>query len=101
MEASSFLEGWGYFVDWRDLLLAAGGLFAVSLVIIWWNQQTRHWHRIAILSFLVAFGLAFASIYLFWVPPYYAGCATGCMGWRGFPLPVARITFDGQTQIGL
>ncbi|HQY89961.1 hypothetical protein [Caldilinea sp.] len=94
-------EGWSYFADWRDLLLALGGLLAVALTIIWWGQQTRRWYRIAALSFLIAFILAFASIYLFWVPPYYAGCASGCMGWRGFPLPVARITFDGQTQIGL
>jgi hypothetical protein len=101
MEGASFLEGWGYFTDWQDLLLAVGGLVAVALNIIWWSQQTRHWHRIAILTFLVAFALSFASLYLFWVPPYYAGCSAGCTGWRGFPLPVARITFDGQTQIGL
>lgn len=101
MPGVSLPEGWSYFADWRDLILAVGGLAAVSLVIIWWSQQTRHWHRIAILSFLVAFLLAFVSIYLFWVPPYYAGCSAGCTGWRGFPLPVARITFDGQTQIGL
>ena len=94
-------EGWSYFAEWRDLALAFGGLVAVMLVIIWWSQQTRHWYRIAILSFLAAFVLAFVSIYIFWTPPYYAGCATGCTGWRGFPLPVARITFDGQTQIGL
>jgi len=94
-------EGWSYFADWRDLLLALGGLLAVALTIIWWGQQTRRWYRIAAFSFLIAFILAFASIYLFWAPPYYAGCAGGCMGWRGFPLPVARITFDGQTQIGL
>lgn len=101
MEGLSFLEGWAYFADWQDLLLAVGGLVAVTLNIIWWSQQTRHWHRIAILTFLVAFVLSFASLYLFWVPPYYAGCSAGCTGWRGFPLPVARITFDGQTQIGL
>jgi len=94
-------EGWSYFADWRDLLLALGGLLAVALAIVWWHQQTRQWHRITSLSFLIAFALAFASLYLFWVPPYYAGCSAGCPGWRGFPLPVARITFDGQTQIGL
>lgn len=101
MQTSSLLEGWSYFAGWRDLILALGGLLAIALIIIWWRQQTRHWHRIAILSFLAGFTLAFISIYIFWVPPYYAGCAAGCMGWRGFPLPVARITFDGQTQIGL
>ena len=71
------------------------------LLIIWWRQQTRHWYRIVILTFLVAFGLCFASIYLFEVPPYYAGCPSGCFGWRGYPLPVARISQTGQTQIGL
>ena len=101
MPLPGFPEGLSYFADWRDLLLALGGLLSVALVIIWWSQQTRHWYRIAIISFLFAFLLSFASIYLFWVPPYYAGCLTGCTGWRGFPLPVARITFDGQTQIGL
>jgi len=101
MQQSTLLEDWSYFADWGDLILAVGGLLAVTLALVWWSQQTRYWHRIAILSFLAAFGLAFASIYLFWVPPYYAGCPSGCMGWRGYPLPVARITFDGQTQIGM
>ena len=90
-------EGWSYFADWRDLLLALGGLLAVALVIIWWSQQTRHWHRIAILTFLAAFALAFASLYLFWAPPYYAGCPAGVRGgaafrcrWRASPLTARR-----------
>ena len=94
-------SGLSYFADWRDFLLAVGGLLLIVLLIIWWNQQTRHWHRITILTFLAAFGLSFASIYLFEVPPYYAGCTRGCIGWRGYPLPAARITLEGQTQIGL
>jgi hypothetical protein len=94
-------RGLSYFADWRDLLLSAGGIVSIVLLIIWWRQQTRHWHRIVILTFLVAFLLCFASIYLFEVPPFYAGCPQGCMGWRGYPLPVARITREGQTQIGL
>ncbi|MBW7885383.1 MAG: hypothetical protein H3C34_22680, partial [Caldilineaceae bacterium] len=94
-------EGWAYFADWRDLVLALGGLLSVALLAVWWQQQTRYWYRIAILTFLGAFVLSFTSIYLFWVPPYYAGCAAGCTGWRGFPLAVARVTFAGQTQIGL
>jgi hypothetical protein len=94
-------EGWSYFVTWQDLALALGGAVAVTFLLIWWAQQTRHWYRIAVFSFLVAFALSFLSIYLFEVPPYYAGCPAGCMGWRGFPLPVGRITRAGMTQIGL
>jgi hypothetical protein len=101
MFAMPLPEQLGYFIEWTDLLLAVGGGLAVTLVILWWRQQTNHWPRIALLSFLAAFFLAFASLYVFWVPPYYAGCAAGCLGWRGFPVPVARITLAGETQIGL
>jgi hypothetical protein len=93
--------GLTYFAGWRDLALALGGLLAVIFLIIWWRQQTRYWHRVVLATFLVAFGLGFASIYLFEVPPYFAGCPGGCSGWRGYPRPVARITQAGQTQIGL
>jgi hypothetical protein len=93
--------GLSYFAGWRDLALALGGLLAVTFLIIWWRQQTRQWHRVVLATFLVAFGLSFASVYLFEVPPYFAGCPEGCNGWRGYPLPLARITQAGQTQIGL
>jgi hypothetical protein len=93
--------GLAYFADWRDLALALGGFLAIAFLIVWWRQQTRHWHRIVLVTFLGAFALSFASIYLFEVPPYLAGCPEGCNGWRGYPLPVARITRAGQTQIGL
>jgi hypothetical protein len=93
--------GLSYFASWRDVALALGGLLAVTFLIIWWRQQTRQWHRVVLATFLVAFALSFASIYLFEVPPYIAGCPEGCNGWRGYPLPVARITQAGQTQIGL
>jgi hypothetical protein len=94
-------EGLSYFATWRDLALALGGLLAISFLLIWWRQQTRIWLRVVMVTFLLAFGLCFASIYLFEVPPYRAGCPGGCNGWRGYPLPVARITQEGQTQIGL
>ena len=90
-----FPEGWSYFVSWQDLVLAFGGVVAVIFLLIWWAQQTRRWYRIAIFTFLIAFALSFVSVYLFEVPPYYAGCPPGCMGWRGFPLPVARISQRG------
>jgi hypothetical protein len=94
-------QGLSYFATWRDLALALGGLLAITFLIVWWRQQTRRWYRIVLGTFLLAFMLSFASIYLFEVPPYFAGCAQGCSGWRGYPLPVARITQAGQTQIGL
>jgi len=94
-------QGLSYFADWRYFLPSVGGTLSIVLIIIWWRQQTRHWFRIVILTFLIAFLLSFASIYLFEVPPFYAGCPQGCMGWRGYPLPVARISQAGQTQIGL
>ncbi len=99
--ASPLFQGLSYFSTWRDVALALGGLLAISFLIVWWRQQTRHWHRIILVTFLLAFALTFASIYLFEVPPYFAGCPTGCSGWRGYPLPVARITQAGQTQLGL
>jgi hypothetical protein len=48
---------------------------------------------------LAAMILCTASYYLFEVPPYLAGCTTGCTGQRGFPLPVAVIALDGHTLI--
>ena len=95
------LPGITYFADWRDLLLAVAGILVIILLAIWWRQQSRHWHRVLSLTFLGAFGLAFASIYFFVVPPFYAGCPVGCAGWRGYPLPIARIDVSGQTQVGL
>lgn len=94
-------DGLSYFADWRDILLAVGGALSIILLMIWWRQQTTHWFRVLVLTFLLAFALDFASIYLFEVPPYYAGCSAGCAGWRGYPLPVARITVTGQTQVGI
>lgn len=95
------LSGLTYFADWRDLLLAIAWILLIILLAIWWRQQSRHWYRVLSLTFLGAFGLAFASIYFFVVPPYYAGCPEGCAGWRGYPLPIARIDVSGQTQVGL
>jgi hypothetical protein len=94
-------EGLSYFATWRDLALALGGVLAIGFLAVWWRQQTRHWLRIVTITFLLAFILCFASIYMFEVPPYFAGCPPGCNGWRGYPLPVARVTQAGQTQIGL
>ena len=93
--------GLTYFADWRDLLLALAGLLSLGLLAIWWRQQSRHWHRVLSVTFLGAFGFSFLSLYFFVVPPYYAGCPEGCAGWRGYPMPIARIVIDGSTQVGL
>ena len=82
-------------------MLASGGLLALVLLVVWWSQQTRRWFRVVVATFLAAFAFTFASIYLFDVPPHFAGCPVGCPGWRGYPLPVALSTQTGQTQIGM
>ena len=94
-------QGLSYFASWRDLVLASGGLLALVLLVVWWSQQTRRWFRVVVATFLAAFAFTFASIYLFDVPPHFAGCPVGCPGWRGYPLPVALSTQTGQTQIGM
>ena len=51
---SQLPEGWSYFADWRDLLLALGGILSVTLLIIWWRQQTRYWFRSVVATLLAA-----------------------------------------------
>lgn len=81
-------DGWSYFSDGRDLIFIFVAGIVIALMIIWWRQQTRYWFRIAITTFLAALVLCISSIYLFEVPVYYVGCPDGCVGWRGYPLPV-------------
>ncbi|GIV76607.1 hypothetical protein FKZ61_011975 [Litorilinea aerophila] len=92
-------EPWAYFTDWRDLLLAAVGAVVVTLLIIWWRQQTRHWFRVCAATFLAGLLMCISSFYLFVVPPYFASCPQGCPGWRGYPLPIARIGLDGVSRV--
>jgi hypothetical protein len=94
-------EGLVYFADWRSLLFGGVAILLIGLLIIWLSQQTRHWYRLVVVTFLGAFFLSFISIYLFEVPPYYVSCPDGCTGWRGYPLRVAQTTVDGFTHIGL
>ncbi|MDQ3248666.1 MAG: hypothetical protein M3Q45_05595 [Chloroflexota bacterium] len=82
-----------------DLLFAAVACISITLLMIWWSQQTRYWYRIAVGAFLLAFVLCLLGLYLFVVPPYYAGCPAGCAGWRGYPRPVATIGVNGRTQL--
>mgnify|MGYP000873755105 FL=1 len=98
---TDLLPGLTFFADWRDLVLAVAGILVIILLAIWWRQQSRYWHRVLLLTFLAAFLLAFLSLYFFVVSPYYVGCPGGCPGWRGYPLPIARITVAGQTEVGL
>ena len=93
-------EDWVYFADWLDLGIGVAGVILVTLLIIWWRQQTRYWFRIVTGTFLMALLFCIGSYYLFVVPPHYASCPSGCPGWRGFPLPFARISFDDNSQVG-
>ncbi|NJN83859.1 MAG: hypothetical protein HC802_17345 [Caldilineaceae bacterium] len=90
-----------YHADWRDLALAIPAAILVTLLIIWWRQQTRYWFRIVMASLLAALVLCIASIYLFVVPAYYAGCPEGCLGWSGYPLPVSVVDFAGEFALAL
>lgn len=87
------------FADWQHLILAVFGLILLVLLIIWWSQQTRHWFRVVIGAFLLALLLAIGSYYMFIVPVHEAGCAERCAGWRGYPLPFARIEVDGTDNV--
>jgi len=81
-------DGWFYFSDSRDLIFVFVAGVVITLMIIWWQQQTRNWFRIIIGTFLAALILSISSIYLFEVPVYSVGCSERCVGWRGYPLPV-------------
>ena len=85
-----------YFADWGDLLLAVSAAIVVLLLIIWWQQQTRYWFRIVTGLLLSALLLCISSYYLFVVPVYFVGCPEGCIGRRGYPMPIARIELDGR-----
>jgi hypothetical protein len=94
-----WLGDWVYHADWLDFALALMGLVLITLLIIWWRQQTRYWFRIVAATFLAALLLCIGSFYVFEVPPHYAGCPQGCPGWRGYPLPIARVEFNGVSYV--
>jgi len=87
------------FADWRHLGLAGFGVVLLVLLGIWWRQQTRRWYRIVAVTFLAAVLLSVGSYYMFVTPPHYAGCPMGCTGWRGYPLPFARMDLDGSSRV--
>lgn len=90
---------WVRFAGWPDVALAGVALLLTLLLIVWWRQQTRQWFRIVTSLALLALVLCIASYYLFVVPAFYAGCAQGCLGWRGFPRAFATVNFDGAATI--
>ena len=92
-------EDWVYFADVQDGALALAGSLLLVLLIVWWRQQTRNWFRLVVSTLLAALLLCMGSYYFFEVPPHYASCPPGCNGWRGFPLPVARISLNGTVRI--
>src|SRR4051794_20141491 len=96
-----WLNNWLNLIAWRDLLFTFAALILITLLMIWWSQQTPYWYRIAGGTFLAGFLLCIASFYLFEVPPYYAGCPGGCPGWRGYPRAVATIDVHGIPHFGL
>lgn len=93
-------EGWSYFATWQDGLFAVAGLILVTLMIIWWRQQTRYWFRIVATFLLGALLLNIASYYIFQVPPHHVNCPDGCAGWRGFPRPIATLEFNDISRVG-
>lgn len=92
-------DDWVYFADVQDGALALVAGLLLVLLIIWWRQQTRNWFRIVMSTLLAALLLCVGSYYFFVVPPHYASCPPGCTGWRGFPLPVARIDLNGASRV--
>jgi hypothetical protein len=92
-------QDWVYFANIQDGLLALAAVAVLLLLITWWRQQTRNWFRIVVATLLAALLLCLGSYTFFVVPPHYASCPPGCIGWRGFPLPVARISLSGVTRI--
>lgn len=92
---------WALFASWVDLLLAVLAVLLITLIAIWLRQQTHHWYRIVLTTFLLALTLCIAAYYLFIVPPYTVGCPQlVCPGWRGFPVRFAEIDVQGISRIG-
>ncbi len=92
-------QDWVFFANAQAGLPALAAGLVVTLLLIWWRQQTRHWVRIGVATLLAALVLCLGSYYFFVIPPHYASCPQGCTGWRGFPLPVARIDFNGLSRV--
>jgi hypothetical protein len=100
MTLPTWSDDWFLFADWGDAPFALAGLALCFLLILWWRQQSGAWFRVAVGTLLAALLLAIASVFLFVVPPHFAGCPDGCDGWRGYPLRVALYRLDGGSELG-
>lgn len=83
------------------MVFAALGLILGGLLVVWLYQHSRRWYSIFAATLLLAMGLNVASLYLFVVPPHLVGCADGCPGRVGYPLPFASIDLEGATRLYL
>lgn len=93
------ISDWAIYSSWVDLLFAVVGLLLITLIIVWLRQQTIHWFRVVMTTFLLALSLCISAYYLFVVPAYRVGCPAGCEGWRGFPLRFATMELDGTSRV--
>jgi hypothetical protein len=100
LDLPTWSSQWSIFAGWSDLGFALAGLLLALLLVLWWRQQTKVWLRVVLGALLVALLLAIASFYFFVVPPHFAGCPTGCAGWRGYPLRIALFRLDGVSEVG-
>ncbi|MCB0186260.1 MAG: hypothetical protein KDE31_18450, partial [Caldilineaceae bacterium] len=98
-DAPVWSDQWTFFASWPQDVLAAVSIVLLSLLIIWWRQQSSHWFRITMLTLLAALGMSIGSYYFFEVPVYHANCPAGCAGWRGFPLRFAVIDLRHITYL--
>jgi hypothetical protein len=95
-DAPIWSDEWVFFTGWQQSALAGVSLLLLSLLIIWWRQQSRQWFRITMLTLLIALVMSIVSYYFFAVPVYRANCPAGCAGWRGFPLRFAITDLRGN-----
>ncbi|MCL4832112.1 MAG: hypothetical protein KJZ86_06710 [Caldilineaceae bacterium] len=94
-------DDWLHFAGWQDLLFAGLGLTLGLLLVIWWRQQSSRWYSLFAGTLLLGMVLNIGSLYLFVIPPYSAGCPTGCLGRLGYPLPFATVGLDGNSKLYL
>lgn len=99
MQLPLWSRQWANFATWGDAPFAIVGLTLCVLLILWWRQQSNRWFSVAVGALLGALLLSIASFYVFVVPPHFAGCPTGCSGWRGYPLRTALFRLDGRSEV--
>ncbi|MBV7330793.1 hypothetical protein KFU94_21635 [Chloroflexi bacterium TSY] len=92
-------DEWLHFARWQDSLFAAGSAILILLMIVWWQQQTHYWFRIIVSILLASILLCIGSYYIFVVPPNSVGCSEICVGWRGYPHPVALFDIDHRSKV--